>query len=74
MIQKVKNQKTTPKKNLISDNWELKERLTNARIVQKDLLYVIGLSPKIANKTVLFNLYFLDSWQTRVLRPIWKNP
>jgi len=41
-----------PRKISISTNYELKQRLSNARVVQKDLLYVIGLSPRIANKAV----------------------
>lgn len=41
-----------PKKTSISKNYELKQRLANARVVQKDLLYVIGLSPRVANKEV----------------------
>jgi len=41
-----------PKKISIGKNYELKQRLANARVVQKDLLYVIGLSPRIANKDV----------------------
>jgi hypothetical protein len=54
MYQETKPPKKTvkPKKTSISKNYELKERLTNARVVQKDLLYVIGLSPRIANKDV----------------------
>lgn len=30
-----------------------KEDLENTRVLQQDLIYIIGLSPRIANKTVL---------------------
>lgn len=30
-----------------------RERLANARVIQKDLLYIIGLSPRISNKAVI---------------------
>lgn len=54
MYHETKPQKKTAKlqKASISKNYELKQRLANARVVQKDLLYVIGLSPRIANKGV----------------------
>jgi hypothetical protein len=32
--------------------WEPTDRLANARVVQKNLLYVIGLSPRIAKEEV----------------------
>jgi len=34
-----------------------KERLTNVRVIQKDLLYIIGLSPRISNKAVIPSYY-----------------
>lgn len=43
----------TPKRIFFNKNKELKQRLINSRVVQKDLLYIIGLSPRISNKAVL---------------------
>lgn len=38
------------------------EMLQQARIVQKELVYVIGLSPRIANKTVRTKQFILNSY------------
>ena len=43
---------TASKKISFKHNKELQAKLLNARVVQKELLYVIGLSPRIATKTV----------------------
>ena len=46
---------STVKKISFKHNKELQAKLMNARVVQKDLLYVIGLSPRIATKAVTKN-------------------
>ncbi len=42
-----------PKKASIKNNKELQTELMNARVVQRDLLYIIGLSPRLASRVVL---------------------
>ena len=42
----------TPHKLGIKSNKELVAKLQNTRVVQRELVYVIGLSPHIANKAV----------------------
>ncbi len=53
---KSKKWKTTKKppghKPLLRGNKEMLEHLQSARVVQRDLVYVIGLSPRIASKSV----------------------
>jgi hypothetical protein len=46
-----------PKKISIKNNKELQAQLMNARVVQRDLLYIIGLSPRIATKAVYLIVY-----------------
>ena len=46
---------STLKKNLITE--EPMEDLQEARVVQHDLVYIIGLSPRIASYTVIYSLY-----------------
>jgi len=41
-------------KGSLRGNTELLEHLQNTRVVQHDLVYIIGLSPRIANKAVFF--------------------
>ena len=55
--EKAKKWKTTKKpapghKLNIKSNKELFSKLQNTRVVQRELVYIIGLSPRIANKAV----------------------
>jgi hypothetical protein len=49
--------KTSPKLNL-KNNKESYEKFQNLRVVKRELVYIIGLSPRLANKTV-FSLVFI---------------
>ena len=44
------------KKISFKHNKELQAKLLSARVVQNDLLYVIGLSPRVASKAVAKNI------------------
>jgi hypothetical protein len=44
----------------------------NLRIIQKNLVYVIGLSSNIANTEVIF-IIILDPHETRVFWTVWIN-
>jgi hypothetical protein len=46
-------------------------KLAEARIIQKNLVYVIGLSSSLANKEVI--LTYLDSLKARIFRTIWTH-
>lgn len=48
----------------LKDDRELYERLLNARVVQKELVYIIGLSPRIASKTLLLKPEYLGQYGT----------
>jgi len=50
------------KKFSFKNNKELKEKLMNARVVQHDLIYIIGLSPRIATRPVLARPEFLGQY------------
>jgi hypothetical protein len=55
--EKAKKWKTTKKpptihKLNLKSNKELLSKLQNTRVVQRELVYIIGLSPRIANKAV----------------------
>lgn len=41
-----------PRRTDLRENKELYEKLLEARVVQKELVYIIGLSPRIASKNV----------------------
>jgi hypothetical protein len=45
--------KKATKKVNFKTNKELFEKLQSSRVVQRELVYIIGLSPRIANKTVI---------------------
>jgi hypothetical protein len=51
--------------------------LASMRIIQKHLVYVIGLSSNLANKDVYIKNIFLNNFigfgETRILRSIWYN-
>lgn len=47
-------------------------KMANMRIIQKQLVYVIGLSANLAFKEVI-TLLNIGTFQFLVLRPIWKD-
>ncbi len=59
-VKQTKSLKRGPgaKKPCFKHNPELQAKLMSARVVQKDLLYVIGLSPRIATKAVRCDNYW----------------
>ena len=65
MRQETKSSKkplTKPKKFSFKNSKELQEKLTNARVVQHDLLYIIGLSPRIASRAILSKAEYLGQY------------
>ena len=69
-----------PKKNLklpIQNKPKLSTQKINElqtiRIMQKNLVYVIGLSAKIASSDVINYPYFIDSLTKGIFRPIRQN-
>jgi len=49
-------------------------KLTNLRIIQKQLVYVIGLSSNYAfNEVKIFKFLFSATLKLRVFRTIWEN-
>lgn len=50
-----------------------KARLENSRVIQKNLVYVIGLSPELAKENVKHQHYSLDIGKGRIFRTIWED-
>ena len=68
------NKKSKPTKKMsIKHNKELYAKLQNARIVQRELVYIIGLSPRIANKAVRLRLYYIATGKARIHGAVWKH-
>ena len=75
MSKQVENSIEKAKKQVITKNKTPPHnlsKLTNARIIQKHLVYVIGLSSSLANKDVTPYLNLVTS-KTRVFCTIWNN-
>jgi hypothetical protein len=57
----------------LKSNKELLAKLPNSRVVQRQLVYIIGLSPRLANKTVnTLTTFCLDFRKSRIYGAIWK--
>lgn len=79
-----KRQRDQQRKQKITEN---RKHLANVRVMQKNLVFVVGLPPRLAdpevnllkcNITMISNLHFVvafvDTEEARVLWKVWKNP
>jgi len=70
------NKKPNSKKTILTrySKYEI-EQLSEARIIKKDLVYIIGLSPNIAKPEVKFFkiLFRIGFIKARIYGTIWKN-
>lgn len=56
-LAKIKMQKRRKQRQLKDQEQNQRKQLANVRVVQKNLVYVLGLSPKVANEEVCLTLY-----------------